>query len=107
MCCDYCPDLCFVLSGLPYDMPGFVVGGNGFPLTAVTSAPVFPPRGPTTGYWPEDGALSPGFSGFGIAAALRRRAVEDHCTVALDFAPAASGRILDTGDVIRGRHAPR
>ena len=41
-------------------MPDLGVGGKGSPLTEVTSSPVRPPRGPTTGYWPLFGTVWPG-----------------------------------------------
>lgn len=73
--------LCFVMSGLPYPIPGFGVGGSGSPLTTVTSVPWLPPRGPSTGYCPLTGALWPGLKDgvFAIACftsfqALRRQA---------------------------------
>ncbi len=54
-------------------MPGFGVGGRGFPLTAVRSAPA-PPLGPICWYCPERGAGLPGFNVFIVLVLLRAEA---------------------------------
>ena len=62
--------LCAVLSTSTNPWPGFWVGGRGLPSIAVISVPTLPPFGPTGAYWPESGALVPGFKISGLLAIL-------------------------------------
>jgi hypothetical protein len=73
--CCWCylrPDPLRVGSAWTYPMPGRGVGGSGSPRVTVRSCPVSPPRGPTSAYWPELGAMLPECSG-GLVAMVRSR----------------------------------